>query len=92
MKGPNLSLAMPAFNEASHLEKTVGELVAALDKDGVFYEIIVVDNGSTDDTSTVGERLTGKYPTVKIVTIKPNAGYGGGILAGLSQATGNILG
>ena len=55
-------------------------------------EIILVDNGSTDGTEKLLKNLTFKYDYLRIVKVKKNIGYGHGILSGLKEARGEILG
>lgn len=84
-----LSLVIPCFNEAKNIP-------IILEKCKIFdagtIEIIIVDNGSVDSTETVLKNLLPLYPMCKSVRIQENLGYGGGILYGLSFATGEIIG
>lgn len=87
-----LSIIIPSHNEA----KTIAKVVRSLDRDfrGVeeFFEIIVVDNGSTDETSQILNDINGQVPSLVTIRVFPNCGYGNGILAGLSAARGEIVG
>ena len=84
-----LSLVVPCYNEAKSLPALVARCHAVFGDGDV--EVILVDNGSTDDTSAVmGGLLTGG--PVRSVRVSPNRGYGGGILAGLEVATGQVVG
>jgi glycosyltransferase involved in cell wall biosynthesis len=91
--GIGLSIVIPAFNEAGNLEglvRSYRDVYDALDKD---FELVVVDNGSRDNTQEVLAKLRGAdYPFLKIATTPENLGYGGGILFGLKQARGRYLG
>ena len=55
-------------------------------------EVILVDNGSTDQSCALLEQLLPAYPGCRSVRVEVNKGYGHGILAGLKQASGEILG
>jgi len=92
MRTPELSLVMPAYNEAAHLRTHVLGIVKTLEKKNIDYEILVVDNGSRDDTARVLADLKDENVRIIPVTLSQNAGYGGGILVGLAKARGNILG
>ena len=87
---PKLSLVIPCFNEAENLELLLTRLDSAFrDAD---IEVILVDNGSNDNTQDLMSLLLPKYPFIKGCTVKVNCGYGYGILCGLSVATGSTLG
>ena len=87
-----LSIVIPCFNEAHIVETVVRELCQALESAESSFEIIVVDNGSFDDTPALLEELKARIPQLKAIRIFPNKGYGNGILAGLAIAKGEIVG
>jgi glycosyltransferase involved in cell wall biosynthesis len=55
-------------------------------------EVIIVDNGSTDDSARVLMDLAPRYPFARVVTVPVNVGYGHGILSGLQESTGETVG
>jgi len=76
-----LGLSIPLYNEADGLPTTARDLIAALaDTDAA---ILLVDNGSTDHTPAIVDALAAAHPCVTALHLAPNAGYGGGILAGV---------
>ena len=85
------SIVLPCFNEAENLPALVDRFRAFTENWA--FELIVVDNGSTDDTSTVLERLANKDKKqfIKPHEIEENQGYGYGIRSGLNVAKGEIL-
>ena len=85
-----LSLVIPCYNEAANLPLLL-ERCGGLTR-GADAEVILVDNGSTDDTPAVLQALLPEYPACRVVRVEENRGYGGGILAGLATAGGGILG
>ena len=87
-----LSVVIPAYNEGAHLKRIICDIHEELLKIESDFEIIVVDNGSIDDTRVILEMLHKKMPRVRFYRAFPNRGYGGGILAGLSMAQGEIVG
>jgi glycosyltransferase involved in cell wall biosynthesis len=70
-----LSVVMPAHNEAGYLETAVREVDEGLRARGHELEILVVENGSTDDTLAIGRRLAEALPSV-LVSTRPVADYG----------------
>lgn len=87
-----LSLVIPAHNEEKNISAVVRNLVSALRNTGIFFEIVVVDNGSTDNTAVVLEKIKNEIKELRTIQVFPNLGYGNGILAGLRIAEGDILG
>ena len=60
-------MVLPAHNEQPFLEATVDELVSGLRERRADFEILVVENGSTDDTAAEAERLAQKVPELELV-------------------------
>ena len=89
---PELSIAMPFYNEGRSVLRTVNDLVKELKKSNIDYEIILVNNGSKDDTDKYINMLTSKNKRLKKVLIKKNQGYGWGIIKGLNKCTGKYVG
>jgi len=83
---PEVSIIIPTLNEAANLPVLVPQIAAALD--GRTYEILIVDDNSTDDTAAVCARLAEQYLLRLIVRTRPHAGLGGAVLHGLQQARG----
>ena len=91
-KKPLLSIVIPAWNEVAAISLVVNGLWRSFTAQDIPFEIVAVDNGSTDGTDRVLEELARRIPQVRIVRVFPNEGYGNGILSGLKEATGDILG
>ncbi len=89
---PELSLAIPLYNEADNVEQVVTDLVHALEKANIDYELVLVNNGSTDATGDIIERLARENPRLVPVHIPVNRGYGWGIITGLRHCRGRYLG
>jgi len=87
-----LSIIIPAYNEEENLDSTVHNIVDIFDKNNVSFELIIVDNGSTDNSFAVIHKLKEEIPEVKSIKIYPNIGYGNGVIQGLKIARGGILG
>jgi undecaprenyl-phosphate 4-deoxy-4-formamido-L-arabinose transferase len=88
---PVVSLVVPVFNEERTLEDVYRQSVAALESLGKPYEIIFVDDGSSDRTWAVIERLNAADAAVRGVRFKRNFGQHPAMHAGLSRARGDIL-
>ena len=90
--GPELSVVVPAYNEAAHLESVIREMEDVFGASHIDYEIVIVNNGSRDATGEVVSVLQKRSPRISRVDLEVNQHYGGGILAGLEKARGLIMG
>jgi glycosyltransferase involved in cell wall biosynthesis len=89
---PDLSLVIPCYNEEKNIEKVVREMVGVFDAKNIDYELVLVNNGSLDNTGRIIENISTKNPRIKVVHVKKNEGYGWGIINGLRKASGSYLG
>jgi len=83
-----LSVIVPAFNEERRLPPTLVDMVDHLDEWGKSYEIIVVDDGSTDETPTVVEKFARLRPQVRLIRLPANRGKGAAVKTGMESAYG----
>ena len=87
----DLSVIIPCFNEEKNLVEIVKQIkVVKEENKDIFIEFIVVNNGSTDNSSSKLTKLNDQY-NFKIVDLDKNLGYGGGILAGIREATCSVI-
>ncbi|MCC6157753.1 MAG: glycosyltransferase family 2 protein [Deltaproteobacteria bacterium] len=86
-----LSAFMPVFNEAPTIEFTVREALAALDSLAVSSELIVVDDGSTDGTRGILERLATEASRLRVVRHASNRGYGMALRSGIAASIGRLV-
>ena len=85
---PSLSVFFPAYNDAPSLPGLLARTFAMLAAHVVDYEVIVVNDGSQDDTAAVLEGMRGLYgPGLRVVTHQRNRGYGGALRSGFEAAT-----
>ena len=84
------SIVIPCYNEAANLPLLLDRCKRLVEQPGV--EVVLVDNGSTDNSQIVLRTLLPQYPGCRSVRVEKNQGYGFGILAGLKAAKGEILG
>jgi glycosyltransferase involved in cell wall biosynthesis len=87
--GTQVSVVLPAFNEKDNLAELVPEATAALRVAGVTFEVVVVDDGSTDGTADLMRELAG--PEVISVRLRRNAGKSAALSAGLARAQGEYV-
>lgn len=80
------------YNEEANAEKVVRELRHELKREQIDYELVLVDNGSTDNTGLILAKLARSNPSCKVVKVPQNQGYGWGIINGLRWAGGDFLG
>lgn len=86
---PRLSVLLPAYNEAENLAELVPEIGQVLDAAGISHEIVVVDDGSTDDTRSVMKGLRGT--TVRSIRLRRNSGKSAALAVGVEQVEGDYL-
>lgn len=79
-----LSFAVPCYNSAAYMEKCVESLL----KGGEDVEILIVDDGSTDETAAIADRYALKYPSIIKAIHKKNGGHGSAVNAGIEHAAG----
>ena len=88
---PELSVVVPVRNESPNLGKLCDELTGTLEKWGRNYEIIIVDDGSVDNTFEILEELQAKDARLRIVRFRRNFGQTAGFAAGFSRARGRLI-
>ncbi|HIP86970.1 MAG TPA: glycosyltransferase [Anaerolineales bacterium] len=88
---PDLSVVMPVFNEAGNLPVLHAELKAVLDRLGRSYEILAVDDGSTDGSLEVLRRLQKEDPHLRIIRFRRNFGQTAAFAAGFDHARGRVV-
>ena len=87
----SLSIVLPAYNEEENVEQAVehvSDVARTLDRD---YEIILVNDGSSDRTGEIGRQLEKRIPKFRLVEHYPNRGYGGALKAGFEEAEKDLI-
>ncbi|MBN2373048.1 glycosyltransferase family 2 protein [bacterium] len=87
----DLSVVIMAFNEEKSLELVVSEIENVLDEINCQSEIIIIDDGSTDNTYQISDFLADKYKRVRVIHHKKNKGLGGVYRTGFDSAKGELL-
>ena len=88
---PTLSVVIPAFNEASRIRRNLEESIEVLRNIGVPFEIIAVDDGSSDDTKLEIELTAADHPEILCVSYEGNGGKGNALRAGCRSAVGHFV-
>jgi glycosyltransferase involved in cell wall biosynthesis len=86
---PELSIIIPCYNEGKNLPLLLERCSEFMEKRNM--ELIIVDNGSSDETPVILEKFRKKYSYLNDVRVEVNQGYGFGILSGLRHAKGEFL-
>jgi glycosyltransferase involved in cell wall biosynthesis len=81
-----LSVVLPCYNEETNIAAAVKDVASWMSRDGVEGEIIVVNDGSKDNSLNVLEGLKSTYPTMRIVNRPKNGGYGVAVRDGCDSA------
>jgi glycosyltransferase involved in cell wall biosynthesis len=91
MQQIELSFVIPAYNEEDFIEDTLGTIDAVIKDKNLPYEIVVVNDGSRDDTLGKVRRYAGKNGHVKVVSYSENVGKGHAVKTGFMQTSGNVV-
>src|SRR5271165_5372196 len=81
-----LSVLLPAHNAQAHLGELLQSWIAYLDTLQREYEILLIDDGSTDDTRKIAEDLAGKQPRLQVLRHETHRGFGASLRTGLGAA------
>lgn len=82
----SLSVVVTAYNEEECLEIFISELLEFLNAQSQQFEIIIVDDGSTDDTPNIIDKLQHQFKTIKALRLEKNTGMGAALKAGFNYA------
>ena len=88
---PELSVVVPMFDEEEALPLLVARLRPVLDDMATSYEVVAVDDGSTDLTPALLERARRTWPELRVVRLRANAGHQAALSAGLVRAGGRFV-
>jgi dolichol-phosphate mannosyltransferase len=88
---PRLSVAAPCYNEAEGIERVVAEWDAVLATQPDATEIVLCNDGSTDGTGEVLERLQARHPRLRVVHNATNGGYGRALASAIAATRGEYV-
>jgi len=86
-----LSVIIPSRNEAENLAQCVCEILEELNKHKIEHEILVIDDGSTDNTPKIADKIRYEYSTVRYINNDGENGFGRAVRIGLSEYTGDAV-
>src|SRR5437773_6049242 len=88
---PYLSLVIPAYNKLESIPVLLERVGAALSQTGKEFEVLIVDDGSTDSTPKLLEEGMQKYPWLRVIRMAKNGGQSAAFEAGFGAARGEII-
>lgn len=88
----NISIIIPAFEESERIGNSINQILTYIERERIDAELIIVDDGSRDDTFDVAEKSCAQFPRIetKIIRYKENRGKGFAVRTGLIEAKGEI--
>ena len=87
----SLSCFFPAYNEEANIAGLLDEALATLPEFADRFEVLVIDDGSTDRTSDIVREYAMEHPEIRLVQHENNLGYGHALRTGLQQSTGDAV-
>lgn len=86
-----LSIVVPLYNEGENIQPLYKAITSALDGKIDSYEVVLVDDGSKDDTGFLAEVLVEQDPRIRVVRFRRNYGQTAAMAAGIKEARGNVI-
>ena len=87
----DLSIIVPFFNEEQSIRPLYGKIAATLSEFGKSFEIILIDDGSTDQTWSIVSQLAAEDDRIKALSFRRNFGQTAAIMAGIDASSGGII-
>lgn len=88
---PSISVFFPCYNEEANIGAVVEKTLSVLDEVGADYEVIIVNDGSSDNTGRIAAEIAGENARVKVVHHAHNLGYGAALQSGFRAASKDIV-
>ena len=87
----SLSIVIPAYNESLRISTTLGRICDYMQERGQSYEVLVVDDGSEDDTEKVVRKVAEKHPAIVLLQNDVNKGKGYSVKRGVLSSRGRFI-
>ena len=87
----DISVVIPLYNEAESLPELTSWIARVMDENNFSYEIVFIDDGSTDNSWQIIEELKEKYPVIKAIKFQRNYGKSAGLNEGFTAAQGDVV-
>lgn len=87
----SISVFFPCYNEQENIGPVVRQALSILEKPGTDFEVIIINDGSTDNTGQVADKIADRDSRVKVVHHKHNLGYGAALQSGFKAATKELV-
>jgi dolichyl-phosphate beta-glucosyltransferase len=87
---PELSIVIPAYNEEARIGRTLDSIASFLAERSVYCEVVVVDDGSTDDTGAIVEARQPDFVSLRLLRCERNGGKGRAVRLGMMVARGRV--
>jgi len=87
----SISVFFPCYNEQENVGRTVEKALDVLEKLNADFEVIIVDDGSSDNTGRIADEIAGRHDRVKVVHHERNLGYGAALQSGFKAAIKELV-
>ena len=91
MKTPSLSIFFPMYNEKATVERMAGKALTVLAALADDYEVLIVDDGSSDGSERIADDLARRHPQVRVIHHPHNRGYGAALRTGFQSAAKELV-
>src|SRR5271154_3048834 len=91
MSGSTLSIIIPAYNESARIGRALKQVLACVHERNWPAEVIVVNDGSRDDTAEIVKKIAAKDPIVRMIENPVNRGKGYSVRNGMLHAAGEVM-
>ncbi len=90
-ESPHYSIIIPAYNESARIGNALRSVIACVEARGWDAEVLVVDDGSQDDTVAIVTGFAGRHPLLRLIRNERNRGKGYSVRNGMLHATGEVV-
>jgi len=91
IESTSISVFFPCYNEQDNVARTVEQALSVLQQQSYDFEVIIVDDGSTDTTGQIADEIASRDSRVKVVQHRTNLGYGAALQSGFKAATKELV-